>query len=166
MDVTLRIWQKSDRDELTKLANNIKIWNNVRDRLPHPYRLPHAVAFIKFCRKLDPPHIFAIDAGGELAGCIGLELQEDISRVSAELGYWVGEPFWGQGVATDAVRLMIEYVLLRFPHLVRIYARVFDYNRASMRVLEKNGFHLESIQRRSALKNEKIIDEYVWVKFR
>lgn len=166
MQVTLRHWQKKDRFILAALANNIRIWNNVRDRLPHPYTIQHAGAFIKYCRKQDPSPVLAIEVEGQLAGCIGLELQDDISRISAELGYWIGEPYWGRGVATEAVRQMMEYIFEAFPVLSRIYAKVFEYNKASMNVLERNGFHLESVQKKSAIKNNEIIDEYVWVKFR
>jgi RimJ/RimL family protein N-acetyltransferase len=166
MQVTLRPWQKKDRFILAALANNIRIWNNVRDRLPHPYTIQHASAFIKYCRKQDPSPVLAIEVEGQLAGCIGLELQDDISRISAELGYWIGEPYWGRGVATEAVKQMMEYIFEAFPVLSRIYAKVFEYNKASMNVLERNGFHLESVQKKSAIKNNEIIDEYVWVKFR
>ena len=166
MQIVLRSWQKKDRLLLTELANNIKIWNNVRDRLPHPYKVQHAAAFIKYCRKQEPPHILAIEAEGQLAGCIGLELQDDISRISAELGYWIGEPYWGKNIASEAVHHMLEYTFKTFPELIRIYARVFEYNKPSMRVLEKNGFHLEAVQQKSAIKNGRITDEYVWVKFR
>lgn len=166
MEVVLRPWQRDDRYMLAELANNIKIWNNVRDRLPHPYQLAHATAFIKYCRKQHPPHILAVESDKKLAGCIGIEMQEDVSRIAAELGYWIGEPCWGRGIATVAVQQMMDYVFDAFPHLIRIYARVFEFNTASMRVLEKNGFHLESVQQKSAVKNERIVDEHVWVKFR
>lgn len=166
MQVVLRPWQKADRHMLAELADNIKIWNNVRDRMPHPYNLHHANAFIKYCRKQRPPHVLAIEVNGQPAGCVGLELQDDISRISAELGYWIGENYWGKGIATEAVKQMLEYTFTTFPRLIRIYARVFKNNTASMRVLEKNGFHLEGVQQQSAIKNNMITDEYVWVKFR
>ncbi|MBX2922322.1 MAG: GNAT family N-acetyltransferase [Chitinophagaceae bacterium] len=166
MHVELRMWEKSDRQALAALADNILIWNNVRDRLPHPYKIQHASEFINFCMLKKPASVLAIHAEGALAGCIGLELQEDISRLTAELGYWVGEPFWNKGIATEAVKQMMEYTALHFPFLVRVYARVFEHNKASMKVLEKNGFHLESIQKRSAVKNNVILDEYVWVKLK
>lgn len=166
MHVTLRPWQKKDREVLATLANNILIWNNVRDRLPHPYKLHHADEFINFCLAKRPVPVLAIEANNDIAGCIGLELQEDISRLSAELGYWIGEPYWKQGIATKAVAQMMEYTADAFPNLVRIFAKVFEHNKASMRVLEKNGFHLECIHKRSAIKNDKILDEYVWVKLK
>lgn len=163
MQVKLRTWQRSDQAVLAQLCNNIKIWNNVRDRMPHPYNSSHARTFIEFYRRQNPPRVLAIEADMHLTGAIGLELQDDISRLSAELGYWIGEPYWGQGIATEAVKQMIAYTYSNFGHLIRIYAKVFEGNRASMKVLEKNGFYLESIQRRSAIKNNIIQDEYIWV---
>lgn len=165
MQVILRPWKKEDRHVLATLANNIHIWNNVRDRLPHPYTLANADEFIRFCITQKTHSVLAIEVDGELAGCIGLELQEDVSRIGAEIGYWIGEPFWGKGVATLAVSIMIKYVAENFAHLVRIYAKVFEHNIASMKVLEKNGFHLECIHHKAAIKNNTILDEHVWVKF-
>lgn len=164
MNVTLRPWHKNDRLLLASLANNINIWNNVRDRLPHPYQLHHADEFIRFSLSHKPFRILAIDADDVLTGCIGIELQEDISRLTAEIGYWIGEPHWGRGIASQAVALMLQHVTEKFPQIVRIYAKVFEYNKASMKVLEHNGFNLESIQKRSAIKNDTIVDEYLWVK--
>lgn len=165
MLVSLRAWEKNDREILATLANNIKIWNNVRDRLPHPYTLQNADEFIRYCIAPEIPFVLAIEADGKLAGCIGLEMQEDVARISAEIGYWIGEPFWGKGIATKAVAHMMDYVAEHFSCLVRIYAKIFEYNTASMKVLEKNGFHLECIHRKAVEKNNKIRDEYVWVKF-
>lgn len=166
MKVSLRLWQKDDAPTLAELVNNIHIWNNVRDRLPHPYLLQHAETFIHHCTSQPVPTVMAIEADDQLSGCIGIELQTDISRISAELGYWIGEPCWGKNIATTAVAQMTDYVFAYFPEISRLFARVFEYNKASMRVLEKNGFHLESVQKRSVIKNDHILDDYVWVKFR
>ena len=165
MRISLRPWQKPDRHRLAGLANNMRIWNNVRDRLPHPYTLQHADAFIAYCAAQKPPHVLAVTVDDQIAGCIGLEMQTDISRLSAELGYWIGEPFWSKGIATEAVKQVLEYTFQSFPSLVRIYAGVFEKNAASMRVLEKAGFYLEGIRRRAVVKNEVIMDYYIWVKF-
>lgn len=166
MQVSLRPWQKKDRSILAELANNIKIWNNVRDRLPHPYTLHHADEFIAYCTKQNLPHVLAVIAEGNIAGCVGLELQNDTARISAELGYWIGEPYWGKGVATEAVRQMLDYSFENFSWLIRIYAGVFEHNKASMKVLEKNSFYLEGIQKKAVIKNGVILDCYTWVKFR
>ncbi len=165
MRVTLRLWKKSDSQNLAILANNIHIWNNVRDRLPHPYEKRHAEEFIQYCLQQPLPTIMAIETDGELVGCIGIELQTDISRISAELGYWIGEPYWGKDIATVAVKQMTEYTFAYFPEITRLFARVFEYNTASMRVLEKNGFHLEAIHKKSVIKNNRIWDDHIWVRF-
>lgn len=166
MKVHLRLWDKKDNHALAELANNIKIWNNVRDRLPHPYELKHADEFIYYCIMQPSSTIMAIEADGNLAGCIGIELQTDISRISAELGYWIGEPYWGKNIASTAVAQMVDYSFAYFPEISRLFARVFEYNTASMRVLEKNGFHREAILKQSVIKNNQIWDDHVWVTFR
>lgn len=163
--VRLREWKAEDRRELALLANNIRIWNNVRDRLPYPYTLQHADEFILYCRRLQPPSVLAVEVEGSLAGCIGIELQSDIYRYNAEIGYWIGEPFWGRGIATEAVRQFMPYLRTTFPDLVRVYASVFAYNTPSMRVLEKNGFELEGIRRRAVFKNGELHDDHIYVRF-
>lgn len=165
MQVILRPWKKEDRQVLAMLANNILIWNNVRDRLPYPYTLANADEFLRFCTGQKKPSVLAIEVDERLAGCIGLEMQEDVSRIGAEIGYWIGEPYWGKGIATVAVSMMMKYATESFPELLRIYAKVFEHNTASMKVLEKNNFYLECIHCKAAIKNNVILDEYVWVKF-
>lgn len=164
MEIRLRSWQKSDRVILAELANNIRIWNNLRDRLPHPYQLKHADEFIAYCMSQKPPYVLAITVNDNIAGCVGLEMQTDVSKLSAEIGYWLGEPYWNKGITTAAVKLMLEYIEQHFPSLIRIYAGIFEKNAASMHVLEKCGFHLEGIQRKAVFKNNVISDCYVWVK--
>ncbi|MFX6949463.1 GNAT family protein, partial [Acinetobacter baumannii] len=85
-------------------------------------------------------------------GGIGLILNSDVYIMSAEIGYWLAEPFWGQGIATEAVRQLVEYTFYYFD-IVRLYAEVFETNKASMRVLEKNGFYLEGVRRKAVFKN-------------
>ena len=99
-----------------------------------------------------------------IAGNIGCKIQEDIYRKSIEIGYFVGEEFWGKGIATIAISLYVEYLIKNFQP-IRIYAEVFEHNKASMKVLQKNGFFLESIRRKAAIKNNVIVDDYVWVRF-
>ena len=90
-------------------------------------------------------------------------MKEDVYRKSAEIGYFIGENFWGQGIATEAIGQLVGYIEKNFD-LVRIYAEVFEYNKASMKVLEKNGFYLESIRKKAAIKNNIVINDFVWVK--
>ncbi|NCI47868.1 GNAT family N-acetyltransferase [Sediminibacterium soli] len=162
-EIVLRPWQKQDAQPLAAIANNRRIWNNVRDRLPSPYTVVDALQWIAHVSKEDPMVHFAIDYRGQLAGSIGCMLKEDISRKSVEIGYLVGEPFWGKGIATEAVRLILGFIETRLD-MVRVFAHVFAHNAASMQVLRKNGFYLESIQRRAVIKNNQVLDDYIWVK--
>jgi len=163
MNVILREWKRSDAAALAKIANNKKVWDNVRDRLPHPYTKKDAKEWLALVKKQNITTTFCIEVDGEMAGSIGFTLKEDVYRKNAEIGYFIGENYWGKGVATDAVRQLVDYIRKNFD-LVRLYAEVFEYNKASMKVLEKNGFYLECIRKRAAIKNDTILDDYVWVK--
>lgn len=161
--VELRSWKWSDSKALTRLINNKKIWDNVRDYLPHPYTYKDADLFLQ--QNIDQARTtnFAIVADGMVIGGIGYILKDDVYKFTTELGYWIGEAYWGKGYATEAVRLLIRNIREHSPLIVRVYAEVFDYNKASMRVLEKNGFYLETIRRKGVVKNGIIRDDYVYV---
>lgn len=163
MYISLRPWSIEDAATLTAYFNNINIWNNLRDYIPHPYSIEDAVKFISDQSLLMPTQNFAILNEQEIVGGIGLILQEDVYKMNVELGYWVAEPFWGTGIATISVGLMTQYLFETFA-INRVVAEVFDYNKASMRVLEKNGYYLESVRRKGILKNDLLTDDFVWVK--
>lgn len=159
----LRQFRESDALVLAELCNNKKVWDNLRDTIPFPYKLSDAEYFINSCSNENPKLTFAIGYGDEFAGVIGFVVQKDVYRLSAELGYWIGEPYWGKGIASRAVELATEYGFAQLG-LVRIFAAVFEYNSVSRRVLEKNGYRLEGIFRNSVIKNGRIIDEYRYAK--
>lgn len=155
----LRAFRDSDSKRLAELCNNKKIWDNLRDYMPFPYTEDNANDFIKYCQGENPQYTFAIEYNGEFVGTIGLVRQTDIYKLTAEIGYWIGEPYWGMGIATKAVQLITEYGFNELG-LVRIYTGVFAFNKASQRVLEKVGFKLECIFEKSVYKNDRIYDEY------
>ena len=158
-NIRLRPLRYADKQRLSELANNTKIWDNLRDMFPHPYTLEDAEKFLDSVKQQDPQMTFAIEYEFMLAGVIGLILQTDVYRKSAEIGYWLGEPFWGKGITTTAVRLATSYAFETL-NLIRVYAGIFEGNEASKRVLEKNGYKLEGISRKSVFKNNKMLDEY------
>ncbi len=158
-NIKLRELKLADKTKLTSLANNKNIWNNVRDFFPSPYTENDAIHFIELCNKEDPKITFAIEFCNEFVGVTGLVLQSDIYRKSAEIGYWIGEPHWNKGIATEAVNLMIRYGFENLK-LNRIFTGVFEHNRASQRVLEKCGFIHEGIFEHAIIKNNKLINEY------
>ena len=157
--VSIRPLKKNDAEQLAILANNMNIWNNVRDYFPHPYSIKDAEFFINLTSEENPKLTFGIDYNNCLCGVVGLVKQNDIYKHSAELGYWLGEPFWGKGIATEAVKLISKYGFneLKFQ---RLFSGIFEYNKSSMRVLEKCGFQLEGISKKGLIKNQKIWDEY------
>lgn len=165
MAVSIRQWTMNDLPNLVLHANNIGVWNNLRNYFPHPYSEENGREWLEKTIDAIPIVNLAIDHDGEAIGGIGIILNSDVYVMSAEIGYWIGESFWGQGIATEAVRQMMEYTFYYFD-IVRLYAEVFESNKASMRVLEKNGFYLEGVRRKAVLKNGVLMDDYIWVKLR
>jgi Acetyltransferases, including N-acetylases of ribosomal proteins len=154
----LREWRLSDKVSLAENADNINIWNCVRDYFPHPYTVKDGEEFISMVvNRGDPPVDFAIEIEGVAVGGIGIVLKPDVERIAAEIGYWIGEKYWNRGVMTEAVREMARYSFRTF-QIEKLYAGVFDFNIASQRVLEKAGFEKEAILKRAAIKNGNVID--------
>ena len=158
---TLREWKPGDEEPLVRHANNRKVWRNLRDAFPHPYTVADAKHWIHIANSTMPITNFAMVVDGAAAGGIGLVLKDDVFRRSAEIGYWLGEEFWGQGIVTEAVRALTDYAFATFD-LCRLYAGVFEWNPASMRVLEKAGYEFECRMRKSVTKDGETIDELIY----
>lgn len=160
-NIVLRPWRNTDTHSLVKYANNYNIWKNVRDSFPHPYTYKDAEIWVRVASKERPSANLAISKEGEAIGGIGLKFQEDIHRNSVEIGYWLGEAFWGKGIITEALTQMITYTFENFK-VHRLYAGIFEYNKASGRVLEKAGFQFEGIHKKALTKNNQVYDEYMY----
>ncbi|UKJ08161.1 GNAT family N-acetyltransferase [Solitalea lacus] len=156
----LRPWQKDDAVSLAENANNKAIWDNLRDSFPYPYTIKDAEEWIAKNELINPATNMAIVINGAAVGSIGVCLKEDVARINAEIGFWLGEKYWNRSIMTDAVTAFIDYVFDNFD-IVRIYAEVFEYNQASISVLKKAGFIEEAILRFSIIKNDEIMDAYV-----
>jgi RimJ/RimL family protein N-acetyltransferase len=161
----VRSWRPNDAAALVEHANNRKVWLNLRDRFPHPYTARDARAFLKSVLAARPETNFAIAVEGGAVGGIAFHVQSDVERVGAELGYWVGETYWGRGIATAAVRAVTEHALATHG-LLRVFALPFADNRASARVLEKAGFTLEGVLRSSAIKDGRVLDQLLYARIR
>ena len=157
----IRSWHPRDVDSLTTHANNIKIWKNVRDAFPHPYTPAHALDWIQLASRQEPETDFAIAIGEDAAGAIGLKLRDDVFRRSAEVGYWIGEAYWGRGIVVEALRAFTDYAFENYD-LCRIFAGVFEWNTASMRVLEKAGYTFEARLRKAVTKEGRTSDEIMY----
>ena len=161
----IRSYRAGDKAALVAYADNRNVSRNLRDRFPYPYTPETADAWLKHVAAEDPERSFAIASAEELIGGIGVELGEDIHHRSAEIGFWLGEPFWGRGIVTAAVRAFTPWAFERF-ELLRIWAGVFESNPASARVLEKAGYVLEGRHRGAVVKDGSVLDELVYARIR
>ena len=159
----IRDWRLDDVDALLRHADNRRVWRNLKDRFPHPYTRMDAERWLTDVSARWPRTHFAIEVDGEAAGAIGLEPQADVFRQSAEIGFWLGEAHWGRGIATEAVQAVTELAFNGLG-LCRVFAGVFEWNPASMRVLEKAGYACEGRLRRSVTKDGRTIDQVLYAR--
>lgn len=161
----LRPYRKSDAASLAKNINDKGIERNTLT-IPYPYKLKDArqwlKGIIKDNSKKKPERVhFVIDINDEVAGCVALS--KIIYGHKASIDYWLARPYWGKGVMTMAVKIVTDFGFKKL-RLKRIDARVFYYNKASKRVLEKSGYKLEGLLKKFGKKDNEFIDEYLFAK--
>jgi len=158
----LRSWQEADKPSLVKHANNRRIWRNMSDAFPYPYSGEAAERWIRKAQhpSRDGTHL-AIVIGGEAAGGIGMDYLTGGYRKTAEVGYWLGEQHWGQGIATKVLRAYTRYAFDRYD-IERLHARVFEWNPGSCKVLERAAYTFEGIWRRACIKDDQFSDVYMY----
>lgn len=164
-DLKLREWRSSDEKRLYTLANNENLSRKLLDSFPHPYTRENAAQWIEHCQNEKKNILLAIEFKGEFVGGIGAHFKEDIHRYNVELGYWVGEPYWGQGIISKAIASFTDYLFSNYK-INRVYGEVFENNTASAKVLEKNGFTKEAVLKKAAFKNGFFIDLIVYSKLK
>jgi [ribosomal protein S5]-alanine N-acetyltransferase len=160
---TIRPWRLDDAESLTRHANNRKVWLSLRDKFPHPYTTEDARRFLEATVKIKPITIFCIAVNSAAVGGIGIHLGIDVHRHTAELGYWLGEEFWGRGIMTEAVGGFTDFCFDNFS-LRRIYAEPFGNNPASARVVEKAGFTFEGRLKNNVIKDGELLDSLLYAK--
>jgi len=157
----VRSWRLEDAGSLSRHANDARIAVHLRDRFPHPYAYEDALRYLGYVTLERPEVNFAIEVGGEAVGSIGFVLHDDIERVSAEIGYWLGSAVWGRGIATAALRQVTRYAM-QTHQLSRVFAVPFSSNRASIRVLQKVGYVREGTLRRATVKAGQLKDQEMY----
>ncbi len=159
MECNIRSWRIEDAKNLSAALNNKKILDNLRDGLPYPYTTEDAKAYITAMLDADKDktYAFAVTVDDKAVGSIGVFRRDNIHCKTAEMGYYVAEAYWGQGIMTSAVKQVCNFVFEK-TDIIRIFAEPFAYNRGSCRVLEKSGFALEGTLRKNAVKNGAVID--------
>ncbi len=161
MDFILREWHNDDLDSLVKHANNHNIAKFLTNGFPHPYTKDDGIKYLASVSQQYPTQIFTISVNGEAVGSIGLFPQTDIHTKNAEMGYWLSEEYWGNGIMPEAIKLIVDYGFKTFD-VIRIFARPFGTNLQSQRVLEKAGFTLEARFDKALFKNGAFIDELIY----
>jgi RimJ/RimL family protein N-acetyltransferase len=159
----LRRWAKSDVPSLVRHANNQNVAKHLRDRFPHPYTRAHAFAFLTHAAASDTPTHFAIIVEENAVGGIGYVRGSDVERFSAEVGYWLGEEFWGRGIGTEALQLLTRHLFAE-EKLLRLFALPLSYNTGSIRVLEKAGYAREGLLRASCVKYGEPRDQLLYAR--
>ena len=163
MNFLLREIKENDALSIYKHANNKKIADNLRNVFPHPYSLQDAKNFIQgiLNEGEEKQYVRVIDVGGQSVGCVGVFLKDDIYCKNAEIGYWLSEAFWGNGIVSRAVKMICSETFEKYD-IIRIYAEPFEHNKGSRKVLEKAGFTLEGIFKNNVYKNDNIYNSCVY----
>jgi len=165
MDFKLRKWSKADLDSLVKYANNVNVAKWLTNGFPYPYTREDGKTYLSMIENDNPTKVFAIEVNSEAVGSIGIFPQSDIHEKSAEMGYWLAEEYWGQGIMTKAIQETVAYGFRTFD-IVRVFARPFSTNLNSQRVLEKAGFCLEARLKKALFKNGEFMDEIIYAKLK
>lgn len=159
MDCKIRSWKIEDASNIAEALNNKKIHDNLRDGLPYPYTVEDAKNYILAMLDADKntTYAFAITVDDKAIGSIGVFRKENVHSRTAEMGYYLAESYWGQGIVTSAVKQICKYIFEN-TDIIRIFADPFAYNLGSCRVLEKSGFVYEGTLRKNAVKNGNVLD--------
>lgn len=165
MDYKLRGWKISDAESLVSHANNYNVARWLTNQFPYPYDEKAAEWYINSVLNDHPQKVFAIAIDDEAVGSIGIFPQSDVHEKSAEIGYWLSEKYWGNGIMPKAIAEIVDYGFKTFD-IVRIYARPFSTNKGSQRVLEKAGFGLEARLKKALYKNGEYLDELIYSKLK
>ncbi len=167
MHCSIRKWKLSDAKDLAEVLSNKRILDNLRDGIPYPYTEKDGTEFISAMLAADKKDTFAftVTVNDKAIGSVGAFRQDNIHNKTAELGYYLAEKYWGNGLMTEAVQQLCDYIFAN-TDIIRIYAEPFAHNAASCRVLEKVGFQCEGTLRRNAVKNGKVLDMKMYSKLK
>lgn len=164
-DVRLRPWRRDDAPALLRHADDRRVWRNLAESFPHPYTAADAERWFEVAAQPGPSLRLAIERAGEAVGSIGVEARNGEQRHTGHVGYWLGQPHWGGGIATAALRALVTE-LFDQGRFERLETTVYAWNPASMRVLEKSGFAREGVLRRSIFKDGEFVDSVLYAALR
>lgn len=157
----LRPWRAADKAGLIAQANSRGVWRNMTHTFPHPYTPEDGDLWLAIGANPGASLQLAIEVEGSVAGGIGAIAGEGIFQATAQFGYWLGEDYWGRGIASAAARALADHIGAE-GLFARLEAQVFEWNPASMRVLEKAGFARDAVLRCAATKDGRLIDTVLY----
>jgi [ribosomal protein S5]-alanine N-acetyltransferase len=165
--ISLRKLVREDASSLQYHADNALVHRNMFDGFPHPYTLNDALAWCcEGAHTQQMGYVWGIEYETQIIGCIGLVPESGWLRCNAEIGYWIGQAYWGRGITTKALALVMLWAESSQSEITRFYAPIFSWNDGSQGVVRKNGFHKEAVWKKSAIKSGEVIDRVVWAKYR
>ena len=147
--IELREYRDSDADRLVELANNPAVSRFLTDTFPSPYTLDDAYWWIRTGSQSGIARVIEVDE--IFVGSVGAEPGEGEKRKQYGIGYWIGEPYWGKGIATQALSVFANQ-LFESTDVERLQAWVYADNAASIRVLQKAGFQKDGELRNALYK--------------
>lgn len=165
--IKLREYEERDASANLKYANNPNIARYLFEDFPSPYTMGDSIRWTSVgYKELSGIHK-AIDLNGECIGSIGVTPGEMENRYAWEIGYWIGQPHWQKGYASEALRQMSEFVF-RTTEAKRLFATVLAPNKASMRTLEKCAFKLEGVHVCAVFRESEggFLDEHMFAKIK
>jgi len=159
--LNIRSWKFGDEAGLAAQADHPDISENIRDIFPHPYTIEDAEKWIAFAITEIPQQNFAIELDNEIVGAMGMRFKSDVYRKNIEIGYWLGVDHWNKGITTKCLQTFIKWIFHQHK-IHRVFASVFETNKASMKVLEKVGFVKEAVLKEAIFKLGHYMDEHVY----
>ena len=164
---TLRALTLDDAPSIRKHADDEDVWRNLFEGFPRPYTLSDAESWCAgVWNSAAFGHVWAIEVRGQAIGCISVVPQQGWMRCNAEVGYWIGQQFWGRGITTEALTLVTAWAFRTQPEITRLFAPIFSWNKASQAVARKSGYSKEAELPRSAIKAGRVIDRVQYAIYR
>lgn len=163
--LVMRAPMGDDIPDLVELAANRRI-ADMLSRMPHPYGETEARSFVQMAARRQAGCVYALtlEENGTFIGCGGLEAKSQ----GLELGYWIGEPYWGEGYATEAAQGLID-LAFRATDVDDVHASCRVINEASRRVIHKCGFRyvgqgmIDSIAAGRVAVERYVLDRRTWI---
>lgn len=161
---SLRRWRAEDAPDRQPLADDVRIAQWMSDSWPMPYSLADARRWTREGHAAHGDNWAICLHDVPQGGCGGVQ-QAGFQRCNTEIGWWLSPAHWGQGIATRAARCCVERAFAN-AEVTRVFAPIHEGNIRSMRVAEKAGLRLESVQPQSAFKQGRVITRHLYAMYR